>query len=59
MPAGAQVSSRILFSSGPAERQRPGQGVPLGPGARTLPRILGPAEVDALTAARARLSAKR
>jgi site-specific recombinase XerD len=33
------------------ERQRPGQGVPLVRSPRTLPRILGPAEVDALTAA--------
>jgi integrase len=33
------------------ERQRPGQGVPLVRVPRTLPRILGPAEVDALTAA--------
>ena len=33
------------------ERQRPGQGVPLVRAPRTLPRILGPAEVDALTAA--------
>ena len=33
------------------ERQRPGQGVPLVRAPRTLPHILGPAEVDALTAA--------
>jgi integrase/recombinase XerD len=33
------------------ERQRPGQGVPLVRAPRTLPRILGPVEVDALTAA--------
>jgi integrase len=33
------------------ERQRPQQGVPLVRGVRTLPRILTPAEVDALTAA--------
>ena len=33
------------------ERQRPGQGVPLVRAPRTLPQILGPAEVDALTAA--------
>jgi integrase/recombinase XerD len=33
------------------ERQRPRQGVPLVRVSRTLPRILGPAEVDALTAA--------
>jgi len=33
------------------ERQRPGQGVPLVRVPRTLPRILEPAEVDALTAA--------
>jgi site-specific recombinase XerD len=33
------------------ERQRPGQGVPLVRVPRTLPQILGPAEVDALTAA--------
>ncbi|HMI26377.1 MAG TPA: tyrosine-type recombinase/integrase [Streptosporangiaceae bacterium] len=33
------------------ERQRPGQGVPLVRTPRTLPQILGPAEVDALTAA--------
>ena len=33
------------------ERQRPGQGVPLVRVPRTLPRILDPAEVDALTAA--------
>jgi integrase/recombinase XerD len=33
------------------ERQRPGQGVPLVRALRTLPRILGPAEVDALIAA--------
>jgi site-specific recombinase XerD len=33
------------------ERQRPGQGVPLVRGTRTLPRILTPAEVDALTGA--------
>jgi integrase/recombinase XerD len=33
------------------ERQRPGQGVPLVRTPRTLPRILAPAEVDALTAA--------
>jgi integrase/recombinase XerD len=33
------------------ERQRPGQGVPLVRVTRTLPRILDPAEVDALTAA--------
>jgi site-specific recombinase XerD len=33
------------------ERQRPGQGVPLVRSPRTLPRILEPAEVDALTAA--------
>jgi integrase/recombinase XerD len=33
------------------ERQRPRQGVPLVRVPRTLPRILGPAEVDALTAA--------
>lgn len=33
------------------ERQRPGQGVPLVRSSRTLPRILEPAEVDALTAA--------
>ena len=31
------------------ERQRPGQGVPLVRVPRTLPQILGPAEVDALT----------
>jgi integrase len=33
------------------ERQRPGQGVPLVRVPRTLPQIMGPAEVDALTAA--------
>jgi integrase/recombinase XerD len=33
------------------ERQRPGQGVPLVRTPRMLPRILDPAEVDALTAA--------
>jgi integrase len=33
------------------ERQRPGQGVPLVRAPRTLPQILDPAEVDALTAA--------
>jgi integrase/recombinase XerD len=33
------------------ERQRPGQRVPLVRSPRTLPRILEPAEVDALTAA--------
>jgi integrase/recombinase XerD len=33
------------------ERGRPGQGVPLVRVPRTLPQILGPAEVDALTAA--------
>jgi site-specific recombinase XerD len=33
------------------ERQRPRQGVPLVRGVRTLPRILTPAEVDALTGA--------
>jgi integrase len=33
------------------ERQRPGQGVPLVRAARTLPRILDPGEVDALTGA--------
>jgi integrase/recombinase XerD len=33
------------------ERSRPGQGVPLVRITRTLPRILSPAEVDALTAA--------
>jgi integrase/recombinase XerD len=33
------------------ERQRPRQGVPLVRGTRTLPRILTPAEVDALTSA--------
>jgi site-specific recombinase XerD len=33
------------------ERSRPGQGVPLVRVARQLPRILSPAEVDALTAA--------
>jgi integrase len=33
------------------ERSRPGQGVPLVRAARRLPRILSPAEVDALTAA--------
>lgn len=33
------------------ERQRPRQGVPLMRGTRTLPRILTPAEVDALTGA--------
>jgi site-specific recombinase XerD len=33
------------------ERQRPGQGVPLVRVPRTLPQILGPAEVDALTTA--------
>ncbi|MGH3884255.1 MAG: tyrosine-type recombinase/integrase [Pseudonocardiaceae bacterium] len=33
------------------ERHRPGQGVPLVRGTRTLPRVLTPAEVDALTAA--------
>jgi integrase len=33
------------------ERQRPGQGVPLVRAPRTLPRILDPGEVDALTAA--------
>lgn len=33
------------------ERQRPGQGVPLVRVPRTLPQILDPAEVDALTAA--------
>ena len=33
------------------ERSRPGQGVPLTRRARTLPRILTPVEVDALTAA--------
>ena len=32
------------------ERSRPGQGVPLVRAARRLPRILAPAEVDALTA---------
>ena len=35
------------------ERSRPRQGVPLVRTARRLPRILSPAEVDALTAARA------
>ncbi len=34
------------------ERSRPGQGVPLVRVTRRLPRILSPAEVDALTAAR-------
>jgi integrase/recombinase XerD len=33
------------------ERHRPGQGVPLVRVPRTLPQVLGPAEVDALTAA--------
>jgi site-specific recombinase XerC len=33
------------------ERSRPGQGVPLVPVTRRLPRILSPADVDALTAA--------
>jgi integrase/recombinase XerD len=33
------------------ERSRPGQGVPLVRAARRLPRILSPAQVDALTAA--------
>jgi integrase len=33
------------------ERQRPGQGVPLVRVPRTLPQVLGPAEVDALAAA--------
>ena len=33
------------------ERQRPGQGVPLVRSPRTLPRILDPGEVDALTGA--------
>ena len=33
------------------ERHRPGQGVPLIRGTRTLPRILAPSEVDALTSA--------
>ena len=33
------------------ERSRPSQGVPLVRASRTLPRILAPAEVDALTAA--------
>ena len=33
------------------ERSRPGQGVPLVRAARRLPRILAPAQVDALTAA--------
>ena len=33
------------------ERQRPRQGVPLVRVSRTLPQVLGPAEVDALTAA--------
>jgi integrase/recombinase XerD len=33
------------------ERQRPGQGVPLVRGTRTLPMILAPSEVDALTSA--------
>ena len=33
------------------ERSRPGQGVPLVRAARRLPRIVSPAEVDALTAA--------
>src|SRR5215475_12809493 len=33
------------------ERSRPGQGVPLVRAVRRLPRILSPAEVDALTAA--------
>ena len=33
------------------ERRRPGQGVPLVRVPRTLPQVLGPAEVDALTAA--------
>ena len=33
------------------ERQRPHQGVPLVRGVRTLPRVLTPAEVDALTGA--------
>jgi site-specific recombinase XerD len=33
------------------ERQRPRQGVPLARVPRTLPRVLAPAEVDALTAA--------
>ena len=33
------------------ERQRPGQGVPLVRAPRTLPRILAPGEVDALTGA--------
>ena len=33
------------------ERQRPGQGVPLVRAARTLPRVLNPGEVDALTGA--------
>jgi hypothetical protein len=33
------------------ERQRPGQGVPLVPSPRTLPQVLEPGEVDALSAA--------
>jgi integrase/recombinase XerD len=33
------------------ERLRPGQGVPLVRVPRTLPQVLGPAEVDALTSA--------
>ena len=45
------MSSAAAASNRQAERQRPGQGVPLVRVSRTLPRFLGPAEVDALTAA--------
>ena len=41
------------------ERQRPHQGVPLVRTPRTLPRVLEPAEVDALLAARGRAGTGR
>ena len=53
LPARGDVSVNPVPRGLPTrrERQRPGHGVPLVRSPRTLPRILDPAEVEALTAA--------
>jgi integrase/recombinase XerD len=50
-PRGCERESGAAGLPTRREWQRPGQGVPLVRVPRTLPQILGPAEVDALTAA--------
>lgn len=53
LPARGDISANPVPRGLPTrrERSRPGQGVPLIRRTRRLPRILTPAEVDALTAA--------